>query len=377
MMIKVGAEIKKMLLYWKAHKAIALVSIFPPLLLCLLFVGAFQTTGEADIVVVNHDMDDLWTDRFIEVLESKEGTIPHFNLTFADEDSATEMFEMHDTFAILYIPSGFGESIENGEPMQLTVEYTAIHEDISKNVRLGIEARIYDFVALYALNTGERPGILIEENLEQIPLSRADYMMGGIVIWTMTYLGFLIGGAIGASEKEGGTETYILMAVNGEIISLLGKWISAIILSGIMLVLLMAGYIAFFGLRISSVSQVLWISLLFLAITTLFSFPGVLYGQKVGDFRLIPAPMIILSITLWIVSGALNPLEFSAGYSFFKYLPTAAGIRLISFSLFNRGGQFVSESLVVLITWTILILLIAAIWLYKGSVSPSRKLLAE
>lgn len=373
MMTKVGAEIKKMLLYWKAHKAIALVSIFPPLLLCLLFVGAFQTTGEADIVVVNHDTDNLWTDRFIEVLESKEGTIPYFNLTFADEDDATELFEMHDTFAILYIPSGFGESIENSEPMQLTVEYTAIHEDISKNVRLGIEARIYDFVALYDLNAGERPGILIEENLEQIPLSRADYMMGGIVIWTMTYLGFLIGGAIGASEREEGTETYIQMAANGETISLLGKWISAIILSGIMFVLLVVGYVAFFGLRISTISHFLCTSLLFLVITTLFSFPGVLYGKKVGDFRLIPAPMIILSITLWIVSGALNPLEFSAGYIVFKYLPTAAGIRLISFSLFNRGEQFVSESLVILIIWTIFILLVAMIWFYRNSVIHSEK----
>lgn len=367
MMTKVGAEIKKMLIYWRAHKAIALVSIFPPLLLCLLFVGTFQTTGDANVVVVNQDTENLWTNSFIETLGSREGTIPYFILTVADEDQATEMFEMHKTFAILYIPSGFGESIESGEPIPLTVKYTAIHEDISKNVRLGLEARIYDFVKQYALDTGERPGISVVENLEQSPLARSDYMMGGIVIWTMTYLGFLIGGAIGASEKEEGTGTYIQMVPNGELISVLGKWISAIILAGIMLGLLIVAYVFFFGLKISTMPEVISVLFLFLSITTLFSFPGVLYGQKVGDFRLIPAPMIIVSITLWIVSGALNPLEFSAGYSIFKYLPTAAGIRLISFSLFNRGEQFVSESLVVLIAWVAFVLLVAMFWFYKSS----------
>jgi ABC-type multidrug transport system permease subunit len=364
MIIKICAEIKKMFLYWKTHKTMALASIFPPLLLCLLFVGAFQTTGQANLVIVNQDKNNSITEKFIEVLGSNTGTIPHFNLMFAEKDSADKMLEMHDTFAVLYIPSGFGESIEKGESASMTVKFTAIHEDISKNVRLGIEARIYDFVKLYDLDTGKRPGIVIDEHLEKSPLARSDYMMGGIVIWTMAFLGLLIGGAIGASEKEEKTKTYIQMAADGERISLLGKWISTIIISGIMLVILVIGYVFLFGLKISSVSNVFCILLLFLIITTMFSFPGVLYGNKVGDFRLVPAPMIVLSITLWIVSGALNPLEFSAGYSIFKYFPTSAAIRLISFSLFDRGSQFVNESLVILVAWTIFILIGAVFWFY-------------
>jgi hypothetical protein len=375
MIIKICAEIRKMFLYWKTHKAMAIASVFPPLLLCLLFVGAFQTTGDANLVVVNQDTDNSVSEKFIEVLGSKTGTIPYFNLIFAKEDSAADMLEMHDTFAILYIPSGFGESIEKGDPISMTVKFTAIHEDISKNVRLGIEARIYDFVKSYDLDTDKRPGIVIDENLEQSSLARSDYMMGGIVIWTMTFFGLLIGGAIGASEKEERTETYIQMATDGQRISLLGKWISAIIISGIMLIILVVGYVFLFGLKISSISNIFCLLLLFLAITPMFSFPGVLYGNKVGDFRLVPAPMIVLSITLWIVSGALNPLEFSAGCSIFQYLPTAAAIRLLSFSLFNRGGQFVSKSLIILIAWIVFILLCAIIWFYrKNSKSPKKNL---
>jgi hypothetical protein len=366
MMTKILAEVKKMFRYWWTHKALALVSIFPPLLLCLLFVGAFQTTGEANLVVVNQDTDNLLTREFIEVLASDEGTIPHFNLTITDEETAETMFQMHETFAVLTIPSGFGESLNDGTPESLEVEFTAVHEDISKNVRLGIEARIYDFIKVEGLDTGERPGIIVSETLAQGSLARSDYMMGGIVIWTMMFFGLLVGAALGASEKQEGTGIYIEMAADGNTMSVLGKWLAAIAISAVMMLVMLSTYVLLFGLSITSLGSLLWIGAIFLAMTTMFSFPGVLYGVKVGDFRLIPAPMIILSITLWIVSGALNPLEFSAGAPVFKYLPTSASIRLITYSLFNRGEQFVSESIKILASWLGIVLLGATLWFFNG-----------
>jgi len=350
---KIKAEIKKSIQYWKKHKAIALVSIFPPLLICLLFVGVFQTTGIVDIAVVNNDAasSSAWTEKFLEVMETRTGTIPYFELVLTDEETAEDMFQMHETFAVLHIPEGFGESIEEGDPEQLTIQFTAAHEDISKNVRLGIEARIYDFIKLYELDTNARPGIVVEENLQNDSLSRSSYMMAGILIWTMVFFGLLIGGALGANEKEGGTEAYIKMAANGETASLIGKWVAATIISGVMLIVLTLCYMLFFGLSFPSVMSVVYLLLMFLLLVTTFSLPGVLYGMKAGDFRLVPAPMIILSITLWLVSGALNPLEFSAGAAFFKYLPTASGIRIMSYALFNRGAQFVQESFLNLLAW--------------------------
>ena len=355
MSAKIRAEIKKSIQYWKKHKAIALVSVFPPLLICLLFVGVFQTTGVVDIAVVNNDAatTSAWTEKFLDVLESQTGTIPYFELVLTDEETAEDMFEMHETFAVLYIPEGFGESIEAGDPEQLTIEFTAAHEDISKNVRLGIEARIYDFVKLYELDTGERPGIVVNASLQNDSLPRSTYMMAGILIWTMVFFGLLIGGALGANEREGGTETYIRMAENGETASLIGKWVAAIVISGVMMIVLTLLYVLLFGLSFPSVASVAYLMLMFMLLVTMFSLPGVLYGMKAGDFRLVPAPMIILSITMWLVSGALNPLEFSAGAAFFKYLPTASGIRIMSYALFDRGQQFVQESFLILLGWVV------------------------
>jgi len=135
-----------------------------------------------------------------------------------------------------------------------------------------------------------------------------------------------------------------------------------------MMVLLTLCYMLFFGVRFPDAGSVVCLLLLFLSLTSMFSLPGVLYGMKAGDFRLIPAPMIILSITLWLVSGALNPLEFSAGYAFFKYLPTASGIRLMSYALFDRGGQFVNESVLILIAW-----LAGALLLFLGFMFRNRR----
>lgn len=361
---KIGAEIRKCLSYWKSHPAMALVAIFPPLLLGLLFVGAFRTTGVANLVMVNGDPGAPWTERFMEVLERREGTIPYFNLILAEENEAARMFEMHETFGLLHVPPGFGKSIEEGRPVPVTAIFTAIHEDISKNVRLGAEARIYDFVKLYDLDRGKRPGLVVEAILESAPLPRSDYMMAGIMIWSMVYLGLFIGGVLGASEKEEGTDRYIKMAAHGELLSAAGKWIATAILSLIMITLLILLFIIFFGLVIPGWSNIIHILLLFLGINAVFSFPGILYGRRAGDFRLVPAPMIIFSLTLWLCSGALNPLTFSAGSAFFKYLPTSAGIRLLSFSLFERGGQSVGESTAILAAWTAAALIFTGTWFY-------------
>lgn len=354
MRAQIFAEIKKSIQYWKKHKTIALVSIFPPLIISLLFVSAFKTTGIVDIAVVNNDttaVSESWTDKFLDVMETRTGTIPYFTLVMTDEDTAESMFEMHKTFAVLTIPEGFGESIAAGDPIDLSIQFTAAHEDISKNVRLGIEARIYDFVKLYDLDTNVRPGIVVDQNLENESLPRSSYMMSGILIWTMVFCGLLIGGALGANEKEGGTLTYIQMAAKGETASLIGKWIATILISGIMFAGLTICYVLLFGVSFPSIKSVLYLVLIFLALTTTFSLPGVLYGMRAGDFRLVPAPMIILSVTLWLISGALNPLEFSAGSAVFQYLPTASGIRIMSYALFDRGSQFVNESFVVLAGW--------------------------
>lgn len=376
MRAQIKAEIKKSIRYWKKHKMIALVSIFPPLLICLLFVGVFRTTGIVNIAVVNNDTglsSDSWTEKFLDVMETRTGTIPYFTCVFTDEETAAQMFRMHETFAIVYIPDGFGESIKNGNPLSLSVKFTAAHEDISKNVRLGMEARIYDFVKLYDLDANERPGIIVDENLQNDSLPRSSYMMAGILIWTMVFCGLLIGGALGANEKEGGTETYIKMAPNGELASLIGKWAAAVMISGVMLIVLTLCYMAFFGVSFPNIISVMYLLLMFLALTTTFSLPGVLYGMKAGDFRLVPAPMIILSITLWLVSGALNPLEFSAGYAFFKYLPTASGIRIMSYALFNRGGQFVQESFVILLLWVAAVFALSLIGIFMKQRKDKRQ----
>ena len=189
MRAKIKAEIIKSVRYWKKHKMVALVSVFPPLLICLLFVGVFKTTGIVNIAVVNEDAasSSEWTDRFLDVMEARTGTIPYFTVLSTDQESAEEMFEMHETFAILYIPEGFGESIADGEPIPVTVRFTAAHEDISKNVRLGMEAKIYDFVEKYDLNDHVRAGILVSEELQNASLERSDYMMAGILVLTMTF----------------------------------------------------------------------------------------------------------------------------------------------------------------------------------------------
>ncbi|NVM23530.1 MAG: hypothetical protein HWN68_17325 [Desulfobacterales bacterium] len=114
----------------------------------------------------------------------------------------------------------------------------------------------------------------------------------------------------------------------------------------------------FYGLRFPDIASVFHLLFVFVTLSYIFSFLGVTYGWVVGDFRFIPAPTIIVTFTLWFISGAINPLEFSAGSAIFKFLPSSGAIRILSSSFFQSGRELLGFSYQVLLTWFFLVLII-------------------
>ena len=164
----------------------------------------------------------------------------------------------------------------------------------------------------------------------------------------------MIGGTLGADEKEKNNFIEIEMAENGVLNSKLGKILATVTISTILMFIMVFLNTLFYGAYFHSIISVLTFIGVFLLLTLIFSTIGVFYGIAVGDFRFIPAPTIILSITLWVLAGAINPLEFSAGSEVFKFLPTAASIRILTAAIFNRGTEYVVQSWTILGAWTLI-----------------------
>ncbi|MFW9852845.1 MAG: ABC transporter permease [Candidatus Thorarchaeota archaeon] len=371
--MKIYGEIIKSLKSWTRNKVLVDMVLAPPIILTFIFVQFFTITEGSyfEILMVDEDTmnpTEQWTERFLEALESQEGPVPYFSVLNISKEKADKLFNRRKTFVILTIKEGFEQNLSLNNQVTIQVKYNNIHEDLSKNIRLGIEARLYYFNEIYQLETGSRPGINIDYNLtNEIELARPDYMMSGILVFVILYFTLITGGTLGSEEKEQGNFKEIKMSKNGLVAAKFGKIIATMLIALLMMLLLILLNRLFYGPYFPNFTSFLIFLGIFLSLAFIFSSIGVFYGMKVGDFRAIPAPSIIISITLWVLGGAINPLEFSAGSEIFKFLPTAASVRILTAKVFDRGTQYLKESWLILICWLLGAILLTSIYVFIKS----------
>jgi hypothetical protein len=307
------------------------------------------------VIVVNEGPGEEWSNAFIDVLSSREGTIPYFDAVVTTEKEADELFNSRETFMVVYIPEEFNYTVENNLPIQIKAKINTIHEDVSKNLRLGLESRIYQFITKYQLDSDVRPGFLVgPETGCDTELLRSRYMITGVLVMAAVFVSLFYGAVLGVEEKNNKTITEIIMSPYGGVYARIGKVVAAILISCCIMVVFAFLCTGLYGqfLSFDTGSVVAFGALVFLAV--IFSIFGVLYGFKVGDFRAVPAPTIIVSFSLWLISGSINPLGFSAGSDIFAVTPTAATARILTAAFFYRGVEYWYISWVVLGSWVVI-----------------------
>jgi hypothetical protein len=353
---EIYGEMIKSLSYIKRNKVIAAMTFFPPLVLSI-----FTFSGDSHwvISVVNEDepiTDKNWSRKFIDILSSEKGTIPYYKIEIQDEETALNKFNLREIWAIVYIPEGFNQDLDKGNTsVEIIVKMNALHEDVSKNIRLGIEGRIYLFTTTYQLETGVHPGFIIKSDLlHETELPRADYMVSGLLVFSIIWFGFFIGATLGTTEKDHGTIIELKMAYNGIAHSHIGKILATIVISSILFILLFISLFIFRNGLPINLSSVITISLIFVILNTIFAVLGVSYGLRIGDFRGVPAPAILISLTLWILCGGINPIEIGAGFEIFQYIPSTAANQTLLIGIFARGSAKLIEATQILVIWFLL-----------------------
>ncbi|MFX1475075.1 MAG: ABC transporter permease [Promethearchaeota archaeon] len=360
MIDQILAETRKSLRSWRRHKIIIAIGIVSPFFFTFIFTQVFTFTGGSGFplaVIVEEEpvIPGSWTSRFLDTLDAKEGTIPYFDIFFPTLEEAETLFAQRQIFVIVWIPHGFEENLTLGQPVTIRARINNIHEDLSKNIRLGLESRIWRFVQLYQLDTGNQPGITFTPtSIYETELPRPSYMIWGVLVWVTVFTSLFYGGTLGAEEKDKKTMTELTMSHHGLIYARMGKTLATMIISAACISLLLVLNLVMYGITFPDLLSFGLFWVVFLCLTFLFSLLGVIYGLKVGDFRLVPVPAILISLTLWVVSGAINPLEFSVGAEVFRFLPTAAGIRILTAVIFQRGLQYFLESVIILGMWVMI-----------------------
>lgn len=344
------------------------MGFLPILLYSIFFIEAFSFRGDEgfELLAVNQGTSiapGSATEKLIDALNSRGGTIPYFDVRITDEKAALKAFNRGKAAMILYIPPEFDKRIKQGRAVELPFKINTIHEDLSKNLRLGIEARIYQFSLDQGLAQGQRPGIKIKPIHTRQVLLRSRYMIMGMLVLAIMFVSLFSGGVLASGEKDAGTVNEVMLAPQGRLAATTGKTIAAMIICLITLIIYFLLYYIFYGLWFPDMESVFHALIVFASLSYVFSFIGVTYGWAVGDFRFIPAPTIIVTMTLWFLSGAINPLEFSAGSSIFRFLPSAGAIRILSASFFKSGGELLGFSYQVLLAWFLLVLIINVLFI--------------
>lgn len=357
MLTQVYGELVKSLHSFSRHKVFALVVFIPPLFLSFLFINAFTYSGDQGfpVVVVNEGQSEKWSNTFVNVLSSREGTVPYFDAVVTTEKEAEELFNSRETFMIVYIPEEFSYTVENNLPVHIKAKINTIHEDVSKNLRLGLESRIYQFITKYQLDSDVRPGFLVEPETDyETELLRSRYMITGVLVMAAVFVSLFYGAVLGVEEKNNKTITEIIMSPYGEVYARIGKVVATILISWCIMVIFAFLCTVLYGsfLSFNTDSVVAFGALV--CLTAIFSIFGVLYGFKVGDFRAVPAPTIIVSFSLWLISGSINPLGFSASSDIFAITPTAAVVRILTAAFFHRGVEHWCTSWAVLGSWVVI-----------------------
>ena len=131
---------------------------------------------------------------------------------------------------ILYIHPGFYKRLNQGRDVEIPVKINTIHEDLSKNLRLGVEARIYQFSLNQGLAQGKRPGIKIEPIKTRQTLLRSRYMIMGVIVLSIMFISLFAGGVLASDEKDSGTLNEVILTPLGQLAAQTGKTIAAMII---------------------------------------------------------------------------------------------------------------------------------------------------
>jgi hypothetical protein len=361
---QVYAEFIKKLKLWIRRPVWAIVGIFGPLGISTLLIACFATLAELPIWTIGLiDEDNSTESRLLQqAITAHEGTIPYYIVTTSDPAEARDRFSRAELYMVVTIPKGFGNAIKSGHPIPVKADIVNAHADQTKNLRLGLDARLYLFYEKYLLPGSGKPGVIYTYSaLYPVEIPRSQYMSAGALMLTVILASMIYAGLFSALEHEEKTYKEISMTPHGATASMIGTIAATIVEVIAVLAVVAAVNIPLWHLKIPSIIDLpcIFASILLLSIT--FAIIGYGLGNRAKDVRLVIGPTMLTILAFWILSGGITPVEAVAGAEFYSVLPTTATLRIMAKAFAGLQNVSMSGNLLIILVWAIAIIAIAII----------------
>jgi ABC-2 type transport system permease protein len=358
-----GEFVKKFTL-WRRRPIWAVIGLFAPLGLSMFIIASFATLAELpvwQIGLVDED-NTVQSQALKEEILSKEGTIPYYQAATESWAEAKSLFDEGKLYMVVTIPEGFGEKLSADQPVAIDALISNAHADQTKNLRLGLDARLYLFYEQYMLPASDRPGVVYSYSLTyptEIP--RAGYMATGALMLTIILTSMMYAALFAALEHQEKTAMEVETPPRGSFAGMIGTVLAAMVESFIILAIIFITNWLLWHLKIPPVSAWLQVLLAVGLLSMIFAIIGYGLGQKARDVRLVLGPTMIAALTLWIISGGVNPVEAMAGTEFLSILPTTATLRILAREMVGLETISAGTNLLIIGAWSAAIVVIALV----------------
>lgn len=112
-------------------------------------------------------------------------------------------------------------------------------------------------------------------------------------------------------------------------------------------------------LKLPSFSALPHMALAVFLLAATFAVIGYGLGSKAKDVRLVLAPTMITVLTMWFLSGPINPVEAMAGTKFLSILPTTATLRMLAKEMVGLETISTGTNLLIIGAWSVVVVFIA------------------
>lgn len=294
------AIVRKDLLLIIRKPMFSVISLLVPLLFIIFYALVLHTSSTNPIVVANHS-EGPHTDNFIAILEdikSVDGS--YLEIITLDAALAYQKYDKRQVDALVEIPKSFEENIRAGKQSSLKLKIVNINSDGTKNFQLRIDHALYEFHK----NLDEDSFISIKEDMAFIKdTPMKSYVSTGLLIFSVLLTSMVSTGTLMAREWEERTAKLIVLTPKGFLPLIVGKWITAFLVTGVNTIFVLPLLYILLGYPIGQMSTLVWFYLL------LFFFYGSAAGVLLGVLFKKSLPIVPISVVIAMSEFLVSSLE--------------------------------------------------------------------
>ena len=142
-----AAELKKLLILFKADPKSLVACIIAPTIILIVFAFTFGDFTSLKLAYVNEDTgvygEELESAVFTQI--SPLGDRPYFEETETDYETAMELYQQGKINGVIIVPETFSADLEDGKNANIDYIFNNYNTDMAKNLRLYLKEGILDF----------------------------------------------------------------------------------------------------------------------------------------------------------------------------------------------------------------------------------------